>query len=981
MKRLIHLAAILLSLSGAALAQGVQTGAIRGTVTDQQDRPVPGATVTATSQTLQGSRTATSDLEGHYVLSALPPGEYRVVVELSGFASVTHATVVPLGLTAQQDVTLRAAGISEAVQVVAESPAPIGTPVVGMNFKQPEIESLATPRSIQGIAQLSPAVTENSPNTNQVVINGAFAFDSTFLVNGVDINDNLLAQPQSLFVEDAIEETQVLTSGVSAEYGRFSGGVINAITKSGGNQFSGSGRINFQNPSWTTETPFEASRPTPIVHADDLQESYEGTLGGPLVRDHLWFFTSGRYASLANPRTLSSGVQVVQDDTNKRGEIKLTGTVSPGHTIQGGYFDNPRTVTNSSGAFALVVDPNALNTISTPNRSYHGSYRGVLRSHMLVEGQLSGRYNELLGGGTGSNMTDSPFVGVCFCTIYNAPYFDGLDAEQRNNRQVTGSVTDFWNRGGSHETKAGFEWYRSQRTGGGSQSPTQYVFAANFLAGAGGSPVLDEAGRMIPVFTPGISRSTYFPAVTGAVLNNDTSSFYVTDHWTIGSRVSADLGARFEHVSAVSTGDIDSINSTRVVPRLALAYDASGDGDKTVHVTYGQYSGRYNDSQIGRNSPVGNSASVDAAYQGPAGQGIGFAPGLDPANYPITSGNASVVDPTQNVFNEAGMRSPLTHEFSVSYGENLLGGRGFAEVSYVARFTNGLIEDYVTLENGTTNVIVQGVSAGMFTNVVFRNTEEAHREYQGMVFQSRYRFSRDWNVAGHYTLQIKNHGNYEGEGTNQPGNKSLIGDYPEAFNAERNFPDGRLQDFQRHRLRIWSVYNYGMGAFGDVSVSGLWRVDSGRVYSLAARNQPITSTQAGLITAAGYPDLPSSNGNMVFFGERGSETFPGYGLFDMSLNYNIPVARTLRPWVKFDIYNLFDNQKLIAWNTTVTQDASSPKDGLGLATGYVPGGTFGTATGNTVTNLYTTTINAYPVAFNGAPAGGRTFRFAIGFRF
>ena len=93
---------------------------------------------------------------------------------------------------------------------------------------------------------------------------------------------------------------------------------------------------------------------------------------------------------------------------------------------------------------------------------------------------------------------------------------------------------------------------------------------------------------------------------------------------------------------------------------------------------------------------------------------------------------------------------------------------------------------------------------------------------------------------------------------------------------------------------------------------------------------------------------------MVFFnGERGSETFPGYGLFDTSINYNIPVFSTLRPWVKFDVYNLFNNQKLIGWNTAVTQTAASAKDGLGLATGYTPGATFGTATGNVVTNLYT----------------------------
>ena len=255
-------------------------------------------------------------------------------------------------------------------------------------------------------------------------------------------------------------------------------------------------------------------------------------------------------------------------------------------------------------------------------------------------------------------------------------------------------------------------------------------------------------------------------------------------------------------------------------------------------------------------------------------------------------------------------------------------------------------------------------------------------QYQGLVFQSRYRIRDNFSVNGHYTLQLENDGNYEGEGTNAPGNKSFIGDYPEAFSAERNFPDGRLQDFQRSRLRLWSIYNWNLGAAGDVSVSGLLRVDSGRVFSLAARNQPLTSTQIALISAAGYPDRPSTSGNMVFFnGERGSETFPGYGLFDTSINYNIPVFSTLRPWVKFDVYNLFNNQKLIGWNTAVTQTAASAKDGLGLATGYTPGPTFGTATGNVVTNLYSTTINAYPVSFGGAPAGGRTFRVAVGFRF
>src|SRR6185436_15438611 len=184
------------------------------------------------------------------------------------------------------------------VQVVAESPAPIATPVVGINIKHEEIEALATPRTLQGIATLSPGVNEMSPNGGQLIINGGFAFDNIFMINGVDVNDNLFATPNNLFIEDAIEETQVLTSGISAEYGRFTGGVINAITKSGGNRFSGTGRINFFNPTWTTETPFEESRGT--KHVDAVNRKYETTFGGPISRDRLWFFLAGRHVKAQN---------------------------------------------------------------------------------------------------------------------------------------------------------------------------------------------------------------------------------------------------------------------------------------------------------------------------------------------------------------------------------------------------------------------------------------------------------------------------------------------------------------------------------------------------------------------------------------------------------------------------------------------------------------------------------------------------------
>ena len=134
-----------------------------------------------------------------------------------------------------------------------------------------------------------------------------------------------------------------------------------------------------------------------------------------------------------------------------------------------------------------------------------------------------------------------------------------------------------------------------------------------------------------------------------------------------------------------------------------------------------------------------------------------------------------------------------------------------------------------------------------------------------------------------------------------------------------------------------------------------------------ASSVPLTSIQRSLISA--YVDEPSSQ--TLYFDDRGSEFFKGYGLVDVSMNYQIPVFRTLRPWVKFDIFNALNNQKLIQWNTTVNPDPNSPKDALGLPTGYIKGSSFGKATATT----------HFPTPFQGNNGGGRTFRLAAGFRF
>ena len=536
---------------------------------------------------------------------------------------------------------------------------------------------------------------------------------------------------------------------------------------------------------------------------------------------------------------------------------RAPGTVADVHTIQAGYLRNTRTTSNDSGILDLIIDPASLVPRERPNSYFFTTWRGTPTGRLLVEAQYSARQSSFRGGGTSGSITDSPFVAFEPLGIYAAPYFDSSDPEERNNQQFTGNVTSFWNRAGRHETKAGYEFYRSQRVGGGSQSSTNYVLWADYAKAANGRPLLDSAGRLIPLFVPGQSALDFYPATRGATLNNDSHSMFVHDHWSVDERWSLDLGARLERVRAVSSGDIVSVQNARIVPRLGATHDIQGNGRHVVHVTYGQYSGRYNEAQIGGNSPVGNSPEIYTTYQGPAGQGRDFAPGFNTANYPIAA-DTFVAIPTANVFMAPNLTSALVHEFTTSYGVALLAGRGFAEAAYVYRKTTHMIDDFFTVADGTTHVVAYGVDVGVFQNRVFRNADAARREYQGLVFQSRVRASRQWTVNGHYTLQLKNDGNFEGEAVNEPGASSLIGNYPEAFNAERHYPDGRLQNFQRHRLRIWSIYDVPVGRMGNVSLSGLWRVDSARVYSLRASSQEITATQRANVAAAGYPGRPPS---------------------------------------------------------------------------------------------------------------------------
>jgi hypothetical protein len=182
-------------------------------------------------------------------------------------------------------------------------------------------------------------------------------------------------------------------------------------------------------------------------------------------------------------------------------------------------------------------------------------------------------------------------------------------------------------------------------------------------------------------------------------------------------------------------------------------------------------------------------------------------------------------------------------------------------------------------------------------------------------------------------------------------------------------PDGRLDNYQRHKLRAYATYSQALGRFGSVDVSPLWRVNSGAVYSLTA---PVRITAQQLANNPGYPatDISGATRQTVFFGDRGAYEFDGYGVMDLATSYQLAVWKTVSPWIKLEVYNLLGNQKPIAWDRTIAADATSARDANGLPTGYVEGPNFGKATSGA----------HFPQPYLGQH-GGRAIRIAFGARF
>ena len=410
------------------------------------------------------------------------------------------------------------------------------------------------------------------------------------------------------------------------------------------------------------------------------------------------------------------------------------------------------------GICSAAIDPHVLYDRQLPQKLGVVNWNGVLRHKLFATAQWSreargvrelrrqehaaARLAVLTTGGS----------GIPQSLLYSSPYFDGNDPENRDNQQLTGSVSYYLSTKslGSHDVKGGIEWFRSSYTGGNSQSPTGYVYWSNYLTDAGGARLIDADGRFIPDLR---ARRVVAVQLAGRARRADGHRYDVDLHCTIAGRynrrLTFDLGARYERVRTRPTGDIVGADTDTWVPRLAASYDIAGNGRFVAQATYAHYAGKYSEAQFTRTPTSATRACRGTATPGRPGQGLDFAPGFDPANYPELL--VRQLRHRERVLRGWPVVGAQQGVLAVSLGSEI-GKRGYAKATFVRRARRHPRRLHRSRRPARRSRSGTASTSGCSTtSCIATRRDDLFREYRALVLQGRYRLSDRWLVEGHWT--------------------------------------------------------------------------------------------------------------------------------------------------------------------------------------------------------------------------------------
>ena len=902
-------------LASSLLGQGIPTATLSGRVT-QEGQPLPGVTVTVKSPSLQGVRTTVTSGTGGYVLANLPPGEYTVTFALGSFKPVTRSVKLSASQGASLDAAMSMTAVESEVTVVGKAETISAENQASTTYTGAQLEALPTARTILSAVALTAGVNQNGPNA-AFTISGAQSFDNLFIVNGATIVDNIRGTPYNLFIEDAIQETTTSTSAISAEFGRFTGGVVNTITKSGGNSFSGSFRTTLNNDAWSAITPAREQRVQSVV------PTYEATLGGPLLKDHIWFFGSGRLNDQkGSNQTAITNISYPTENNEKRIEGKLTLTPFTNHTFTGSYLGIKQDLTNDYFTSHPILDLDSLKNRSLPQDFLVANYNGVLSNNFFVEAQYSRRHFTFQNDG--SLYTDlvkgTVLIDVENGGYYNSPYFCGVCSDERRDNE------DFFVKGtwflstpslGSHNIVFGYDNFSGKELLNNYQSGSNYVIGSTSAIFSNGDifPVFDSSSYLI--YFPITEQSTGSDVRTHAVFLNDT--------WRPGDHLAVNLGVRWDKNAARDGGGVTRANDSAFAPRLGATWDVKGDGALRVGFSYAKYVGAIQETQVSSATQAGTPLLLYWYYDGPGATPINANPNgplltraqaltqlfswFQSQGCPTLStcqvqlGGAQVPGVNQQI--PGSLSSPNAKEYVLTLSGQLP-LRGAFRVDAVRREYG----DFYNLRLDQTTGHVTDQFGNVFDLQLIENSNALERNYTGLHTEFKVQPTARTLVGASWTWS-HTLGNFNGETAGSGAVRGLPDFYPEYADLKWSIPRGDLATDQRHRVRAFAEVGLPLPErFGNLSIGLVQAYDTGVPYSAAG-----LALVSPYVTNPGYVTPPRTS--TYYFSPRGAFRTDNISRTDISLNYSIRIANAVELFLHPQVFNLFNNQGVIAVDTTV----------------------------------------------------------------
>jgi len=832
-----------LLLCASPLAAQETRGSIEGIVKDSSGAVLPGVTVEAKGLNVGAAATAVTDAAGVYRFPSLTPGVYEVMASLQGFNPIKSESVeLQLGQVLKVDLAMQISGVSEVVQITAESPLiDVKQSAAGQNINAAFIDRLPKGRDFTSLVTLAPGANQES-RSGGISIDGASAAENRYFIDGTDTTNLRTGVSGKNLLPEFIEQLTVKSSGYAAEFGGSTGGVINVITKSGTNLFRGDVGTYFTGDSMCCN-----ERPTLrlvltgqnvseyVTLAEDDFSSWEPffQLGGPIVRDRVWFY--GGYTPQLNETgrtvTFRSNSQI-SSYTSKEKTHYVTGNVTaqltnamrtrvgatyneynqdgrlPAKDGSSNFLTNfsglGRTQPNlsTSAAFDYVASPKVFFNAKATYLSYDTNDIGIPSDNWITFGTGS---NGLFPGAT--NVQPAGYNSLLTNSASVRDLYQRIGA--------SADVTTYANFGGQHTFKGGLQFQRIRNDVFSAEQAPHVTFNWDTSR-----PTLD--GRTVRG-TYGFYSWRQFGTIGDVHVNN--LGLFFQDDWSVNSKLTLNLGIRTEREDIPSyvegLGGIKFSFGDKFAPRAGFAYDVKGDGKWKAYGSWGVFydimklelpRGAFGgDKWIERYYTLD---SLDYLTIG-ATPATGTFPGtfIEAVDFRIPSNDPScpecgAIDSDLKPMRQQEIIGGLDHE---------LAARVSLGVRYVHKQIDRGVEDVGVLDPGIGEVFyISNPGEGSATHIIgpqFPALPKVKRDYDALEVKLMKRYSNNWQAEASYTLS-RLYGNYPGLASSDevarvaPNVTRLFDSIVMAFDSNAQPVFGRLNTDRPHQLKLNGFYMF-----------------------------------------------------------------------------------------------------------------------------------------------------------------------------